>query len=507
MMFQRESGVLLHPTSLPGRFGIGDLGPEALRFIRWLHAANQRLWQVLPLSPVGGGLSPYACSSSFAGNPLLLSPERLADAGTLSSEELDAAELPPGRVNEAALMSKKPALVRGAARRFATDMDDETREAFGDFCAKEAYWLVDYARFVACKALHQGAPWWTWPEPLRARSPSGLATLDQRLSEEIQSIKAEQYLFEQQWQSVRRLANLKKIRLIGDLPIFVSLDSADVWSNQRLFKLHPDGRPIVVAGVPPDYFSKEGQRWGNPLYEWEAHREEDFAWWSSRIRRTLELCDVLRIDHFRGFAACWEIPADEPTAVKGRWVPAPGKQLFEAVRRRLGELPVIAEDLGIITDDVVELREHFGFPTMRVLHFSFGGDKRLLPHNYPKNSVAYTGTHDNDTTVGWYTSPPEAHGVGTAAEAEAERDRLRRYFTTDGTDVHWTAIQRLMAGHAAATIFPVQDIIGLGSEARMNKPGTVGPHNWTWRFTWDQLDEHMLETLRAITHETHRNAS
>lgn len=507
MMFQRESGVLLHPTSLPGRFGIGDLGPEALRWIRWLHGADQRLWQVLPLSPVGPGLSPYTCSSSFAGNPLLLSPERLADAGHLSSDELKAAELPSGPVNEAAVMSRKPPLIEAATQRFVASMTPDDRDAFGDYCAKQAYWLVDYARYQACKTLHRGAPWWSWPKPLRAREPSALAALDQQLTTPIEWVKAQQFLFEQQWQSVRRLANLKRIRLIGDLPIFVSLDSADVWSHQHLFQLHADGSPIVVAGVPPDYFAKDGQRWGNPLYDWKAHEAEDFAWWSSRVQRTLELCDILRIDHFRGFAACWEIPAQEPTAVHGRWAPAPGRQLFESVQRRLGELPVIAEDLGLITDDVVALREHFGFPTMRVMQFSFGGDKRLLPHNFPRNSVAYTGTHDNDTTVGWYSSPVEEHGLGTKQQVQAERDRFRRYYTTDGADVQWTAIQRLMAGQAAAVIFPLQDIIGLGSEARMNTPGTVGPHNWTWRFSSDQLDDKMQSTLRAITHETHRNAT
>ncbi len=505
-MFERESGVLLHPSSLPSPYGIGDFGPDALRWVKWLTQSEQRLWQVLPLSPVGSGLSPYTCTSSFGGNALLLSPERLHQRGYLSAQELADAQLPHGRLQADQLRRHKLPLLQRAAQRFVEQARGEQRDQFEDFKRTHADWLLDFARYEALKATRGGDSWLSWPREIRQRNAEALARLDAELQEQMELAQALQFLFEDQWQSVRRLANLKRIRVIGDLPIFVALDSADVWAHQHLFQLTPEGEPTAVAGVPPDYFAKDGQRWGNPLYRWSAHEEDGFAWWIRRVSRTLELTDILRIDHFRGFAACWEIPADEPTAVNGRWVPAPGKALFEHVRAALGdELPIIAEDLGIITDDVVALREHFGFPTMRVLQFSFAGPEKLLPHNYPDNCVAYTGTHDNDTTVGWYAAQGEEGGLSSPEALEAERDSFRRYYATDGTNVHWTGIQRLMAGNTKAVLFPLQDVMGLGSEARMNTPGTVGDHNWTWRFDWNQLTPTMTETLRQITQETGRN--
>jgi 4-alpha-glucanotransferase len=506
-MFKRESGILLHPSSFPSGFGIGDLGPEAVRWVKLLHSARQKLWQVLPLSPVGSGFSPYHCNSSFAGSAWLLSPERLHERGLLRDDELDAARTPVSRVDPAALEQHKRPLLRVAARRFLERLSSEDRDLFEAFCDAQSYWLDDFARYRAIEEARGQSSWLAWPADLVRRDLTTLRGVDRELAGAIACFKAQQFLFEEQWQSIRRMANLKGIRLIGDIPIFVSLDSADVWAAQHLFQLNPDGSPRVIAGVPPDYFSKTGQRWGNPLYDWEAHERESFAWWTRRVARTLEQTDLVRIDHFRGFAACWEIPADEPTAINGRWVPSPGRRLFQALERALGgQLPVIAEDLGIITDDVVELREAFGLPTMRVLQFSFTGEQKLLPHNYPTNCVAYTGTHDNDTTVGWYTSDPEQNALMTPAEVEAERDRVRRYFSTDGTDIQWTAIQRLMSGHTDAVIFPLQDVMGLDSSARMNTPGTVGLHNWTWRFSWDQWQPEMLETLVQITGETGRNA-
>jgi 4-alpha-glucanotransferase len=505
-MFQRESGILLHPTCLPGEFGIGDLGADTLRWIKCLDQADQRLWQVLPLSPVGSGFSPYDCTSSLAGNTLLLSPVRLFEQGFLTQEELTAAKLPLRRIQPADVLRKKVPLLLQAARRFVEQVSGEQRDEFEAFQAAQADWLQDFARYEALRETYPNGSWLKWPRALRERAPESLAAADRDLEVRITQAKALQFLFEQQWQSARRIANLKKIRLIGDLPIFVSMDSADVWANQHLFQLRDDGTPKVVAGVPPDYFAKNGQRWGNPLFDWAAHQAEDFAWWARRIQRTLELTDILRIDHFRGFAACWQIPAEDPTAINGHWVPAPGRALFESVQRRLhGELPVFAEDLGIITDDVVALREHFGFPTMRVLQFSFTGEERLLPHRYPSNTVAYTGTHDNDTIVGWYSGDPTNNSTLDEGEIGAERDRFRRYYDTDGTNPHWTAIQRLMDGESRAVLFPFQDVLGAGSEARMNTPGTVGEHNWTWRFDWNDVQPSMLETLKQITKETSRN--
>ncbi len=505
-MFKRESGILLHPTSLPGRFGVGDLGPSALRWVKLLTEAQQKLWQILPLSPVGNGFSPYHCTSSLAGNTLLLSLERLQERGYLHEEELARCAIGDGNIQPELVLAKKPALLLEAARRFIDAARGESRDGFEHFKANQADWLQDFARFEVMGWKGHGL-WTTWPQDLRSRHPDALQALDRDLGEEIELSKALQFLFEEQWQSVRRLANLKHIRVIGDLPIFVSLHSADVWANQHLFRLRPDGSPDVVAGVPPDYFSESGQRWGNPLYDWNAHEAEGFRWWIRRISRSFELTDILRIDHFRGFAACWEIPAEEPTAINGHWEPSPGYALFEAVRAALGsDLPIIAEDLGIITDDVVELREHFGFPTMRVLQFSFGGEPKLLPHNYPRNCVAYTGTHDNETMVQWYESDPVTNGIATAEQVEAQRDHFRRYYSTDGSNVNWTGIHRLMAAHTDAVIYPFQDILGLGAEGRMNTPGTMGEHNWTWRFRWEQVSPHMLETLRVITRETDRNA-
>lgn len=506
-MFRRESGILLHPTSLPGPYGIGDLGPECLRWIKFLDDTGQRLWQVLPLTPVGDGFSPYHCGSSFAGNPLLLSPERLHNDGFLTDEELRFAELPwRSRLVPSEVMAKKLPLLQRAASRFLQEAAAEDRDAFEEFKSAQADWLLDFARFEAIRGTRQNASWLTWPADLKRRDPQTLSALDRELSQPIARACALQFLVEQQWQSVRRLANLRQIRVIGDLPIFVALDSADVWSAQSLFQLHEDGSPRVVAGVPPDYFSKTGQRWGNPLYDWPKHEADGFRWWKRRVTRTLEVTDLLRIDHFRGFAAYWEIPADEPTAIRGRWVPAPGMKLFSEFERALGKpLPIMAEDLGIITDDVVELRDHFGFPTMRVLQFSFTGDEKLLPSKYPENCVAYTGTHDNETTVGWYTDDPALNTMQSVEAVEAERDRVRRFFSTDGTDIHWTCIHYLMAGSASAVIVPFQDVMGLGSEARMNTPGTVGDHNWTWRCDWNQLQPHMQQTLLHVTRETGRN--
>jgi 4-alpha-glucanotransferase len=505
-MFERESGVLLHPSSLPGNYGIGDIGPEARRWLDLLHSSQQTLWQMLPLTPPGTAFSPYQGRSSFAGDVHLISLEDLVTSGLLTEAELTLAVLPRGPVDFEQVVARKSPLLQVAAERFLARQDATQDAEFSAFCAEQVLWLRDYARYQVLKQLNAGAAWMSWPVPERSREPSALQKLDAKHAVAIQREMALQFLFEKQWRALRQYADARAVRLIGDLPIFVALDSADVWAAQQLFRLLPDGSPEVVAGVPPDYFSATGQRWGNPLYAWDAHREQGFAWWTERVRRTLEMTHILRIDHFRGFAAFWEIPADEPTAVKGHWVDAPGYELFEQLRRKLGaNLPIIAEDLGIITDDVVALRDHFEFPTMRVLQFSFGGEEKLLPHTYPRHCVAYTGTHDNDTTVGWFWGSLDNE---TPAERESrllERDRVRQYYHTDGTDIQWTAIRELMAGQAEAVIFPLQDILGLDSSHRMNTPGTVGPSNWTWRFDWSQVRPELFERLRGITETTGRN--
>lgn len=504
-MFKHESGILLHPTCLPGPYGIGDLGSHARRWIGVLRETRQALWQVLPLTPTHA--SPYQSRSSFAGNPLLISLDDLSQWGLLSDAELASAQLPHGQVDFAQVLEHKLPLLRRAAQRFLSRAAGADAEAFGHFKAQQRYWLDDFARYQALKSAHHQASWLDWPMDVRRRDKDTLRRVDRQMAEELELERAIQFFFEKQWHALKTLAHQNGIRVVGDIPIFVALDSADVWAAQHLFKLDPNGNPTKVAGVPPDYFSREGQRWGNPLYDWSAHISSRFDWWCQRVQRTFEMTTLARIDHFRGFAACWEIPADEPTAVHGEWVPAPGRALFERLQEVFGrDLPILAEDLGTITDDVVELRDHFGFPTMRVLQFSFGGEVELLPHHFPKNCVAYTGTHDNDTTVGWYAGPVGDNSTLDPAAAESERHRVREYFRTDGSNIHWTCIRALMAGSTDAVIFPWQDVLGLDSSARMNTPGTVGPHNWSWRFSWDQVPQSALETLRGITEATGRNA-
>lgn len=507
-MFKKESGILLHPTCLPGPFGIGELGPDARRFIDVLEAGKQKLWQVLPLTPPGTGASPYQSRSSFAGNPYLLSLEDLCSQGLLTTRELDAARLPGGKLDTDVVERQKAPLIKRATERFLEQMNSGQRVDFEDFCSKQAYWLVDFTRYQVAKDLHMGAAWNEWPLPLRSRDTATLRDFDRTQAEALRRVAAVQFLFECQWQQLRRNANARGIRIIGDLPIFVAQDSADVWSAQDLFLLDETGHPTVVAGVPPDYFCEDGQRWGNPLYDWPRHIDQNFAWWTQRVRRTLDMCDLLRIDHFRGFAAYWEILASEPTAVNGRWVEAPGHAFFAHLRKTFGpDLPIIAEDLGIITDDVDELRDAFELPTMRVLQFSFVDGDKFLPSNYPTNCVAYTGTHDNDTIVGWFSRKPEVDTPEARAALDLERHRVREFFHTDGTDIHWTCIRGLMEGKVDAVMFPLQDVMGLGSDARVNTPGTVGTHNWTYRFDWAELRSSMLETLRVITEHAGRNAT
>ena len=473
----RSSGILLHPTSLPSPFGIGDLGSAAYKFVDFLAEAGQSLWQVLPLGPTGYGDSPYASYSAFAGNTVLISPEELAREGLL---ETDPAQQP------------KADLLRAAYERFrATDQAD-LRAAFEAFKRQHAHWLDNYALFRALKDEHGGAAWTEWHDVKNPR---------ERLKSEIEAQQFYQFLFFRQWLALKKYANDRGIRIIGDFPIFVAHDSADVWTNPDQFKLDADGKPFVVAGVPPDYFSSTGQLWGNPLYNWERMRADGFKWWIERMRALFAMVDIARVDHFRGFAAAWEIPAGDTTAERGRWVETPGRELFNAIRKALGELPIIAEDLGVITPDVVALREELGFPGMRVLQFGFGGGdpKNIdLPHNYVPNVVAYTGTHDNDTTAGWFNSVAGEGSTRTAKQIEEERHFCLDYLNTTGAEIHWDFIRCVWASVANTAIAPLQDVLGLGSEARMNLPNST-QGNWKWCYRDGDLTTEIARRLRRLT--------
>jgi 4-alpha-glucanotransferase len=501
MTFPRASGILLHPTSLPGRFGIGDLGVEAYRFADFLVASGQSLWQVLPLGPTGYGDSPYACYSAFAGNTLLISPERLCEEGLLAKNDLDEIpSLPTEQVDFEQVHQSKDIILDKAFARYQRATDTELRSAFETFAEQNASWLDDYALFRALKSAHGGVAWHAWERSLVRREPAALARAGEELHDQVEAHKFFQFLFFRQWFALKAYCNERGVKLIGDVPIFVAQDSADVWTNPDQFKLDQDGRPIVVAGVPPDYFSATGQFWGNPLYNWERMLADGFRWWIERVRATLQTVDIARIDHFRGFAACWEIPGGDKTAERGRWVEAPGRELFTAIRSALGEIPIIAEDLGVITPDVEKLRDDFGFPGMRILQFAFSSDTKNvdLPHSYHGNVVVYTGTHDNDTTVGWFNSVAGAGSTRTEAQISAERNFCLEYLNTDGHEIHWDFIRAVLASVADTAIVPLQDLLGLGTEARMNLPNST-KGNWTWRFQDAALTEAQTRRLRHMT--------
>jgi 4-alpha-glucanotransferase len=499
MELPRASGILLHLTSLPGRFGVGDLGPGADWFLDVLAETGQRWWQMLPVGPIGAGDSPYASPSSFAGSPLLISPELLRADGLLTDEELGASPaFPSDHVDFAAVSEEKARLLRLASSRFRPDAE------FQEFRRRADDWLEDYCRYNALKAHFGGRPWVEWDREIADRSPAALGRWDDRLADEIAFGRFEQYVFDRQWRDFRRRCRGRGIGLIGDLPIFVAFDGADVWSHQDLFRLDADGNPTHTAGVPPDYFNELGQDWGNPLYRWGAHMKDDFAWWSRRIAAALGRFDLLRFDHFRGLDACYAIPSDAENAADERcdWEPAPGEALLSAVRSALGgELPLIAEDLGVITPEVEALRDRFGLPGMRVLQFAFGNDPLAdvyLPHAYIRRCVAYTGTHDNDTTLGWFTAP-SGSTTQPIEELEAERSFIRRYLGPGWADDVPLGFIRLAWGSVADTaIAPLQDLLRLGSEARMNTPG-VGEGNWSWRFRVDALTPELRSWLAEQT--------
>lgn len=492
----RSSGILLHITSLPGPYGVGDLGPDAYRFADLLAETGQSIWQVLPLVPVGLGNSPYSSPSTFALNPIFASPRLLAEDGLL--EELPTPPtLPADRVDFERAAALKSELLAEAFRRFDGGDTPINASVFDTFCARHAHWLDDYALFMALKTIHGGSAWTEWPSEHAHAEPAALDAFREEHEVQVRQHKFNQFVVFDQWDRLKRYCNERDIWFFGDLPIYVAHDSADVWANRSLFHLDERGHSTFVAGVPPDYFSETGQRWGNPIYRWDLMKEHDFAWWTRRIEASLRQADLIRLDHFRGFAGYWEIPAEEDTAVNGRWVDGPGASLFRSVRRHLGSLPLVAEDLGLITPDVKELMREFGLPGMAVLQFAFheGADHPFLPHAHDRNLVAYTGTHDNNTFLGWWeelTSDPSQDRAVRFAQAYLGLDRH-----TD-TPVHWAAIRSMMASTARWVVFPMQDILGLAKEARMNTPGEPDG-NWTWRFTWDQLTDEMRRRLKAAT--------
>ncbi len=491
---QRSSGILLHPTALPGPFRIGDFGGEAFLFIDFLARAGQSVWQILPLGPTGYGHSPYNALSAFAGNPALIDLRQLVDCGDLDNKRLNAAITESATSNFDQTHALKNTLLLEAGRHFFAKPAAARHHDFDTFCREQTDWLEDFSLFMALRNTFAEQAWCEWPEELRTRQPQALKEWQDRLEESCQLYNYQQFIFAEQWHKLKAYANRSGILIFGDIPIFVAYDSADVWANQRLFQLDDQGQATAIAGVPPDYFSATGQRWGNPLYRWDQLAEEDFHWWLRRFESQLKNSDMVRIDHFRGFQACWSIPPSEETAINGQWEVVPGRKLFEKLREQRAALPIIAEDLGIITPEVEQLRDDFGFPGMKILQFAFdsGPDNPYLPENHTANSVVYTGTHDNDTTLGWWRSL-----------TKAQRNRIRDYLGTHRPTMPWELIRLAMASAANLCIIPCQDILSLGKEARFNTPGYAAG-NWNWQMTPEGLTDELTNRLRKLTEEYHR---
>jgi 4-alpha-glucanotransferase len=493
MAFQRSSGILLHPTSLPGPYGIGDLGSQAYRFVDWLSETGCKLWQILPLGPTGYGDSPYQCFSAFAGNPYLISPDELFADGLLTQSDLDAmkADTPASRIDFGLVIPRKLTLLSVAYSRLNT-APETFQTAFKKFCTKNSAWLTDFALFMSLKEANGGGAWNGWPIDIRLRKKTAIDKAKKELAQSIEKYSFYQFLFFKQWEKLRNYAKEKGIQIVGDIPIFVAYDSADVWANPELFLLDKDSNPTVVAGVPPDGFSATGQLWGNPLYNWKVHKKDGYAWWLSRVHAALNVVDILRFDHFRGFAGYYEIPASHKTAEHGRWVKGPSKDFLRAIEKDLiktknAGLPIIAEDLGLITPDVIELLNAFNLPGMKVLQFGFSGPENpFLPHNYIPNCVAYTGTHDNDTALGWYQTA-----------IEQEKDFARRYLSVDGNNFAWDLIRTVWKSVAIFAIAPMQDVLSLGEEARMNFPSKLGG-NWEWRMKEEDFRDELAKALRDL---------
>ena len=488
---KRASGILLHPTSFPGPDGIGDLGPEAFRWIDFLNQSGTQFWQILPLGPTGYGDSPYQCFSAFAGNPYLISTTILLDQGLLKKSDLaDRPEFPSEQVDYGPVINWKIHILKKSYAHFKTSAIFDIRKGFEDFKNSEADWLEPFVLFMAIKDHFGGIPWNEWPEDFRFQDLKTITNFKTENADKINFQAYLQFLFHQQWQALRDYALKKGVRIIGDIPIFVAYDSADVWGNKELFFLDEEGLPEVVAGVPPDYFSKTGQLWGNPLYNWPLHKKNGYQWWIKRMRSVLSQVDIVRLDHFRGFEAYWEVPFGNETAEHGRWVKGPGHDFFHTIKNELGELPIIAEDLGVITDGVVDIRDSFNLPGMKILQFSFASDPDddFLPHNYPRNCVAYTGSHDNDTTLGWYESA-----------SDREKDFSRRYLARSGQEIVWSLIRTLWQSVANWVLAPMQDFLSLGSWARMNYPGNASG-NWAWRMRPNALDGGLAQRIYEINY-------
>lgn len=487
---QRASGILLHPTSLPGPYGIGTLGKAATDFIDFLVIAKQKYWQILPLGPTGYADSPYQCYSAHAGNPNLIDLDILVSEGLLEASDLASFPIKDdGPVQFDAVQNARQPLLEKAFKSFSERADQLARTRYRNFIKEEYWWLNDYALFRAIKSFFGGLPWYQWDENARKREPETLKKLQSDLHSDIEFHKFTQHLFFRQWSNVKNYAHKKKISIIGDIPLYISLDSSDAWANPSIFEFGDDGLPLRVGGVPPDYFSETGQLWGNPLYRWTDNKEAVYKWWIDRIRTNLALADIIRIDHFRGFAAYWAVPYGEKTAIKGEWIPGPGKDFFDAMKQEFGTLPIIAEDLGVITPDVEELRDGFAFPGMKILQFAFDSAEAndYLPHNYTRNFIVYTGTHDNDTVRGWFDKA-----------SSADRKMALQYMNTKGTDLHWDFIRLAWSSVANTAIVPMQDLLGLDTSGRMNLPGTT-VNNWMWRAKAHDFTPMLAEKLAEIT--------
>ncbi|MBF2089874.1 MAG: 4-alpha-glucanotransferase [Synechococcales cyanobacterium K44_A2020_017] len=492
MPFPRSSGLLLHPTSFPGPHGIGDLGGAAYAFVDFLAASGQQLWQVLPLSPTGYGNSPYMCYSSMAGNPLLISLDLLVDEGWLTHDDLSVLpDFPSDKVDYDRVIATKTPLLDRAAERFKAHASSLQRQEFDVFCHARAFWLDDFAFFMALKQAHGGESWHRWDEAIAKRDPDTLSRWRKQLANDIYHHKFLQFEFFRQWSHLKQYANDRQIQIIGDMPIYVAHDSADVWSLPHIFHLDPEtGEPALMAGVPPDYFSETGQLWGNPIYNWEAMQAWGFKWWLQRLQSMLEYVDLIRIDHFRGFQAYWEVPQGETTAMNGQWVEAPGREFFKTVKEELGSLPILAEDLGVITPEVEALRDEFNFPGMKILHFAFGSGpgNPYLPFNFDRNCMVYTGTHDNNTTVGWFESL-----------SDWEKDHISHYLGDISYDgIHWDMIRLALSSHANQAVIPFQDLLGLGEDARMNLPG-ASTGNWEWRYRDEAVNPELAGRMHMLT--------
>jgi 4-alpha-glucanotransferase len=498
MPFERSSGLLLHITSLPSYGGIGDLGPAAYAFADFLTEAKQRLWQVLPLSPTGYGNSPYAALSAFAGNPLLISLEHLSNLGWIAGERI--AQMPgrSGDVQFEEVVRAKTPLIEEAARNFLHKHDAKQWARFEDYCRTNGTWLDAYAFYSVLRQKYMGASWSTWPAELAHREPEAMDTVRKEHADDLAIQQIIQFAFDEQWSALRSYCGERDIKMIGDVAIFVNYDSADVWTNPGIFELRDDLSPIRVAGVPPDYFSKTGQRWGNPLYRWDVLKQQNFSWWVDRVRRARYLYDIIRLDHFRGFEAYWAIPSENQTAEQGEWTKAPGAELFQCLHDELGELPFVAEDLGVITPEVDALRERFHLPGMRICQFGFSDRHahNYLPHQYVTNAVVYTGTHDNNTTRGWWEH--EA--------TQVEKDAVKAYLAPAENDEVWAMIRAVETSVADICIVPVQDILDLGEQARMNMPSRPGD-NWGWRCPEGALTPELAKRLAALSEVTDRDVS